>query len=197
MMQHVFEQQFSVSKSQRQQLNKHRSFIVWFTGLSGSGKSTLANELEKQLFNTGFHTFLLDGDNIRNGLNADLDFSEEGRRENIRRIGEVCKLFVDAGIIVITAFISPYKKDREFVRGLVAPEEFIEIFVNCPIEECIKRDTKGLYEKAKRGEIKNFTGINAPYETPDKPELLINTSLMPISESTQKAFNLALKKAQL
>ncbi len=163
-----------ITKSNREKLNGHRGVCLWFTGLSGSGKSTLANEVESELLKLGVHTYILDGDNIRHGLNKDLDFSEVGRRENIRRIGEVAKLFVDAGIIVLTAFISPFREDRNKVRSLLGASEFIEIFVDADLETCESRDPKGLYKKARSGEIKDFTGINSPYEEPECPEIKID-----------------------
>jgi len=164
----------NVSKSDREKLNGHKGACIWFTGLSGSGKSTIANELEIRLNQLGIHTYLLDGDNIRHGLNKNLDFSDEGRKENIRRIGEVAKLFVDAGIIVLTAFISPFREDREDVRKLLNKDEFIEVFVDADLETCESRDPKGLYKKARAGEIKDFTGISSPYEEPNNPEIKID-----------------------
>lgn len=175
-----------LSKLQRRHLKKQKSFIIWFTGLSGSGKSTIANALELELFHRNKHTYLLDGDNIRQGLNSDLGFSPEGRKENIRRIGEVAKLMVDAGIIVLAAFISPYQADRDMVRSMVDKEEFIEVFIDSPLEICEKRDVKGLYRKARRGEIANFTGINAPYEKPQNPELHLDTAALSVEQSVQK-----------
>ncbi len=162
-----------VTKEERQKLHKHQSAILWFTGLSASGKSTLCVALEKRLHERGISTYILDGDNVRHSLNKDLGFSPGDRTENIRRIGEVAKLFVDAGIITLTAFISPYREDRKTVRELVNSEEFIEIYVKCSVEECERRDPKGLYKKARAGEIKDFTGINAPYEEPINPEIII------------------------
>ncbi|MCR9090385.1 adenylyl-sulfate kinase [Algiphilus sp.] len=149
--------------------------ILWFTGLSGSGKSTLANALEGELFRFGHHSYLLDGDNVRHGLNKDLGFSDADRVENIRRIGEVAKLFVDAGMIVLTAFISPFRSDRDLVRHLVGDGQFIEVHVKAPLEVCESRDPKGLYRKARAGEIKHFTGIDSPYEAPERPEIVIDT----------------------
>ena len=160
-----------VSRLDREKLKNQISCVLWFTGLSGSGKSTIANELEKKLNEMGYHTYLLDGDNIRTGLNKDLGFSKEDRKENIRRIAEVAKLFVDAGLITITAFISPFREDREMAKEIIGEEDFIEVFVDTPLEECIKRDPKGLYKKALKGEIKNFTGIDSPYEPPEKPTI--------------------------
>lgn len=156
--------------------------VIWFTGLSGSGKSTLSDELEKYLFENDHGTYLLDGDNIRSGLNKDLDFSDEGRKENIRRLGELCKLFLDAGKIVLTAFISPFKSDREMVRQAVGSENFIEVFVDCPLEVCESRDVKGLYAKARKGEIPNFTGISSPFEKPESADLIIKTAEYSLTE---------------
>jgi len=168
--------QTKISKKDREKLNGHKGACLWFTGLSGSGKSTLANETEQILHSLGVHTYILDGDNIRHGLNKNLGFSPEDRTENIRRIGEVSKLFVDAGIIVLTAFISPYRNDRDQVRELLPDGRFVEIFVKADLETCEERDPKGLYKKARAGEIKEFTGISAPYEEPLNPELVINTT---------------------
>ncbi|MEK4228118.1 adenylyl-sulfate kinase [Solibacillus sp. FSL H8-0538] len=165
----------SISKEERRTQNKHSSFILWFTGLSASGKSSVANAFARTLFERGNQAFVLDGDNIRHGLNKDLGFDEESRKENIRRIGEVAKLFVESGQIVTTAFISPYQADRDTVRELVAEGEFLEIYVECSVEECERRDPKGLYKKARNGEIPNFTGISAPYEAPVNPEIVLNT----------------------
>ncbi|MCI1882762.1 MAG: adenylyl-sulfate kinase [Sporolactobacillus sp.] len=169
-------QKTKVSHVDRETLNGHRGAVLWFTGLSGSGKSSLAVAAEQALYRRGIHTYLLDGDNIRHGLNRNLGFSPEDRRENIRRIGEVAKLFADAGLIVLTAFISPYRADRDAVRRLIDPGRFIEIYVDCPIDICERRDPKGLYKRARRGEIKQFTGIDAPYEAPLHPELIVKTA---------------------
>ncbi|QFY44575.1 adenylyl-sulfate kinase [Candidatus Methylospira mobilis] len=163
-----------ISRQQRELQNGHRSFILWFTGLSGAGKSTLAHRVEEILFQNGCRTYVLDGDNVRHGLCSDLGFSPEQRKENIRRIGETAKLFMDAGVIVLTAFISPYRADRQMVRALAAGE-FIEIFCNAPLRVCEQRDVKGLYLKARQGEIKEFTGISSAYEEPQNPELIIMT----------------------
>lgn len=172
----IVKQGYKVTKQNRiQQLNQ-RPAIIWLTGLSGSGKSTLADSLEQELHQQGYKTYLLDGDNIRFGLNKNIDFTDEGRKENIRRIGEVAKLFVDAGIIVITAFISPFIEDRNSVRALMDEKEFIEVYVECPIEVCEQRDVKGLYQKARKGEIANFTGISSPFEAPLNPEVIVHTS---------------------
>ena len=164
-----------VTKSDRQQQNGHKSVVIWFTGLSGSGKSTVSVELEKALFQLEKHSYRLDGDNVRHGLNKNLGFSPEDRKENIRRIGEVSKLLVDAGTIAITAFISPYRADRDEVREILEDGEFIEVYTECSVEACEQRDPKGLYKKARSGEIKEFTGISAPYEAPHQPEITINT----------------------
>lgn len=175
-----------ISKDQRAKQKHQKPCILWFTGLSGSGKSTLANALEARLFELSYHTYLLDGDNIRHGLNKDLGFDEKSRIENIRRIGEVSKLFVDSGTIVITAFISPFRSDRESVRKLVQKDEFIEVFIDTPIEVCEQRDPKGLYKKARSGEIKNFTGIDSPYEEPIDTELYIKNDNADIDENIDK-----------
>ncbi len=162
-----------VSKEDRETLHGHKGAVIWFTGLSASGKSTIAHQLEKLLFNVNCSTYSFDGDNVRHGLCSDLGFSANDRAENIRRIGEMARLFVDAGIIAITAFISPYRKDRDKIRDLVGKPRFYEIYVDCPIEVCAARDKKGIYEKAKAGIIKNFTGISAPYEAPENPDMVI------------------------
>ena len=164
---------FLVSRQQRESNNGHPGLVVWFTGLSGSGKSTIANELDVELNKRGLRTYILDGDNVRMGLNKDLGFSPESRKENIRRISEVAKLFADSGAIVMTAFISPYREDRDSARDVIG-RDYLEVFVNTPIEECIKRDPKGLYKKAIAGEIKGFTGIDAPYEQPLSPEISLD-----------------------
>lgn len=167
----------SITKEERRTQNKHQSFILWFTGLSASGKSSVANAFARRLFDRGNQAFVLDGDNVRHGLNKDLGFDEAGRKENIRRIGEVSKLFVENGQIVLTAFISPYREDRQVVRALVEEGEFIEVYVRCSVETCEQRDPKGLYKKARNAEIPNFTGVSAPYEEPDNPEIILDTEL--------------------
>ena len=174
-----------VERGEREKRNKNRGVILWYTGLSGSGKSTIANEVEKKIFEGGYHTYVLDGDNIRFGLNSNLGFSPEDRTENIRRIGEVAKLFVDAGIIVSTAFISPYREDRDRVRSIVEDGDMVEIFVQCDITICEQRDAKGLYKKARAGEIKEFTGISAPYEEPAQAELTIDSGKHSVEECAQ------------
>lgn len=173
----IVHQNHKIQKSHRNQLLNHASFVVWFTGLSGSGKSTLANLLEQKLHQEGKLTYILDGDNVRAGLNNDLGFSSEDREENIRRVSEVSKLISDAGAIVLSAFISPFEKDRAYTRSLFTENEFIEVFVNCPVEICEQRDVKGLYKKARAGQIQEFTGISSPYETPNQPEIIVNTHL--------------------
>jgi adenylyl-sulfate kinase len=166
--------------------NGHSGCVIWLTGLSGSGKSTISTELERELFNLGKHVFILDGDNVRHGLCTDLGFSPGDRKENIRRVGEVARLMADAGIIVITAFISPYRSDRDLVRKITPPGHFVEVFVNAPIEVCEQRDPKGLYAKARANEIKNFTGISAPYEAPEKAELELRTDKLTVAESVAR-----------
>lgn len=175
----------SVTREQREKILNQRSKLLWFTGLSGSGKSTIANSVAAELNSKTKLTYLLDGDNIRHGVNSDLGFSIEERSENIRRIGEIGKLFVDAGIITLACFISPLKEERQKVRELLA-EDFIEIFIDCPIEECEKRDPKNLYKKARKGEIKQFTGITSPYEKPENPEIIVNTGRQSIKECTEQ-----------
>ena len=182
----IYPIQTKVSKNQRERLLGQHATLIWFTGLSGSGKSTLAVQLEAQLYALGYKTYLLDGDNIRSGLNRDLSFTEEGRVENIRRIGEVCKLMIDAGVIVLSAFISPFKADREQVRHIVGEENFIEVFVDAPLEVCEQRDVKGLYKKARAGEVKNFTGIDSPYEAPSNPDVHIPTDQLALEQSIEK-----------
>ncbi|WP_282140694.1 adenylyl-sulfate kinase [Cytobacillus oceanisediminis] len=179
---------FKVTKEKRRALHGHNSKIIWFTGLSGSGKTTIANELEDILHSKGISTFILDGDNIRQGLNNDLGFSQEDRKENIRRIGEVAKLFVDSGIVVLVTFISPFASERKLVRDMVEKDEFIEVYVNCSLEECEKRDPKGLYQRAKNGEIKEFTGISSPYGVPENPEIILETSKYSIKECTESLY---------
>jgi len=181
----------SVTRERREQRNRHKGAVVWFTGLSGAGKSTIAHSVEERLFQLGCQSYVFDGDNVRHGLCSDLGFSEEDRSENIRRIAEMCNLFVDAGVIALTAFISPLHKDREFVRQLLG-NEFIEIYCHCPIEVCEQRDVKGLYKKARAGEIDNFTGISAPYEEPEDPDLVIDTDTLELDESVDKVIELLL-----
>jgi len=172
-----------VGKDMREQRNGHRGAVIWLTGLSGAGKSTLAINLEEELFSLGYHTYTLDGDNVRHGLNGDLGFTPEDREENIRRIGEVAKLFADAGSIVITAFISPYRKDRQRVRAILNDGDFVEVYVQCDLSVCEDRDPKGLYKKARSGEIPNFTGISAPYEEPENAEIIVDTAKLSVDKA--------------
>jgi adenylylsulfate kinase len=178
-------QQSEVSRSDRENMNRHRGTVLWFTGLSGSGKSTLAHAVEKRLYQMNVRTYVLDGDNVRHGLCGDLGFSDIARRENIRRIGEVSKLFVDAGMIVLTAFISPFEADRAVVRKLHQPGDFIEVYCAASLDACIARDVKGLYQRARQGEIKDFTGVSSPYEAPENAELIIDTSERSLDESVE------------
>lgn len=178
-----------VTKEEREALMQHKSAILWFTGLSGSGKSTISVALEKKLYEQNIHTYRLDGDNVRHGLNNNLGFSPDDRTENIRRVGEVSKLMIDAGLFTLAAFISPYRRDRDQVRGLVNPNEFLEVYVDASLETCEARDPKGLYKKARLGEIKEFTGIDAPYEEPIDPEIIIDTNKLSIDESVEAIIN--------
>jgi len=175
--------QATVTRERREALNEHRSVMLWFTGLSGAGKSTLAHAVEERLHQTGCRPFSFDGDNVRHGLCSDLGFSDQDRVENIRRVGEMGKLFLEAGIIALTAFISPFRSDREKVRSLMPHGEFFEIYCHCPLEVCEERDVKGLYKRARAGEIKNFTGISSPYEEPENPELVVDTGRLSLQES--------------
>ena len=185
----------SVTRKSRNQLNKHKSVVIWFTGLSGSGKSTLAHAVEEILFNKGCRTFVLDGDNVRHGLSSNLDYSNKDRKENIRRIGEVTKLMMKAGLIIMTAFISPFKEDRIAVRNLIPDGDFIEIYCKASLETCETRDLKGFYKRARAGEIKNYTGIDSPYEMPVNPELIIDTEKETLDESVSKIVSFLQKKA--
>ena len=185
----VIYHQVSVTRQRRNKLNGHQSVVLWFTGLSGSGKSTLAHALEEKLFQKGCRTFVLDGDNVRHGLNSNLDFSEKGRTENIRRISEVSKLMLESGLIVMTAFISPINKDRGEARQLISNDDFIEIYCKASLETCESRDVKGLYKRARAGEIKNYTGIDSPYESPENPELIIDTDNHSLGESVSIILN--------
>ena len=180
----------NVVQADREKLLNQKGCVIWFTGLSGSGKSTLALEVESKLHQRGHLTYVLDGDNVRHGLNKNLGFSPEDREENIRRIGEVAKLFNDAGVIAMTAFISPYRADRDNARELLDEGRFVEVFVDCPLEVCEARDTKGLYQKARAGEIKEFTGISAPYEAPSQAELTVNTDSLTLNECTDRVIAL-------
>lgn len=177
---------YAVNKSQRSEQKGHKPVILWFTGFSGSGKSTVAGALESALHQQGVHTYLLDGDNVRHGLCKDLGFSDEDRVENIRRVGELSKLMVDAGLVVLTAFISPFQAERDMVRNLVGDGEFIEVFLDTPLDVCEQRDPKGLYKKARAGEIKHFTGIDSDYQVPVNPEVRIDTSANSLEQSVQQ-----------
>lgn len=176
--QNLYDQELSITRRDRERLNGHKCKVIWFTGLSGSGKSTIANILEKELHAQGKHTYLLDGDNVRQGLNKDLRFTHADRVENIRRVAEVAKLMMDAGLIVITAFISPFRAERELARNLIGEENFIEVFVDTPLAVCEQRDPKGLYKKARSGQLLNMTGISSPYEPPTQPDLVIDSTLV-------------------
>jgi adenylylsulfate kinase len=185
-----------VTREEREELHGHKGAVIWFTGLSASGKSTIAQHVEKMLYERGCSTYVFDGDNVRHGLCNDLGFSAEDRTENIRRIGEMVKLFVDAGIIAMTAFISPYRKDRERIRDLIGRDHFFEIYVNCPVDVCADRDQKGIYAKAKAGIIKNFTGISAPYEPPEEPSLVIHSDQVDATQGAQQVLDI-LKNAKI
>ena len=185
MTNNVFWHASQVDRQMRQTRNKHRSFVLWFTGLSGSGKSTLAYAIEHELFKRGSNVIVLDGDNVRHGLCSDLGFSEQDRHENMRRIGEAAKLFVESGTIVLAAFVSPYREDRERVRSRLPHGDFYEVFCDCDLSLCESRDPKGLYARARRGEIDNFTGISAPYEEPIKPDMVINSGTMSVEDEVE------------
>jgi adenylylsulfate kinase len=180
----------TVTRAAREQRNGHRGAVLWFTGLSGAGKSTIANLVEQRLFAAGCHTYVCDGDNIRHGLNRDLGFSPEDRVENIRRIAEVARLMLDAGQIVMTAFISPYRADRQWARQRIGNDDFIEIYCRCTLQECERRDVKGLYRRARAGEIAEFTGVSAPYEVPESPELVLDTTTQSPDESVEQVIAL-------
>ena len=179
----------TVTRERRNQLNKHKSVVIWFTGLSGSGKSTLAHSVEEELYKQGCRTFTLDGDNVRHGLSSNLTFSDDDRKENIRRIGETSKLMMEAGVIAITAFISPFRRDRDLIRKLLHQDDFIEIYCKASLDVCESRDVKGLYKRARAGEIKNYTGIDSPYEAPESPELIINTEGESLENSVAKVID--------
>lgn len=184
----------TITRTKREALNGHKSIVLWFTGLPSSGKSTIAHAVEERLYEMGCRTFVFDGDNVRHGLCSDLGFSKEDRAENIRRIGEMVKLFVEAGVIALTAFISPFRAEREKVRKLVGEEDFIEIYCRCPVEICEQRDIKGYYHRAKTGEIKEFTGISSPYEEPKNPELVLDTANWSVKECVDRVFNLLIER---
>jgi len=189
--------ELGISKQDREKKNRHKGVVVWLTGLPSSGKSTIAIELQALLFELGCNVYVLDGDNIRHGLNKDLGFSPEDREENIRRIGEVAKLFADAGFIIITSFISPYKRDRKRAREIVGEGNFVEVFVNADISICEARDTKGLYKKARLGEIKEFTGVSAPYERPQNPEVVVDTKNQTREESAKDILSYLIRKGHI
>lgn len=187
-MSDIVQHNFNVSKSDREKIHQHKAFLIWFTGLSGSGKSTIANALETKLNHLKISTYALDGDNIRLGICKDLTFTAKDRAENIRRIAEIAKLFVDAGIVTLASFVSPYSKDRKNVKKTVGQDNFIEVFVNTSLDECERRDVKGLYKKARKGLIKNMTGLDSPYETPQNPDLEIDTKRESVEQSVDKIF---------
>ena len=189
MQKNIVKHSYSVNRDSRKKLKQHKSILLWFTGLSGSGKSTIANCVEQELHKNSIHTYTLDGDNIRKGLNSDLSFSPKDRSENIRRIAETAHLMMDAGIVVLAAFVSPYRNDRDHVRNIVGNDNMVEIFINTSVEECERRDVKGLYKKARKGEIKNMTGISAPYEPPLHPDIQINTEKVTIIDATKQIIN--------
>ena len=186
----IFEQKVDITKDDRSKLKNQKACVLWFTGLSGAGKSTIANALDKKLHEMGRHTYLLDGDNVRHGLSKDLGFTDEDRVENLRRVAEVSKLMVDAGLIVISAFISPFKSERQMARDLFSEDEFLEIFIDTPLEIAEQRDVKGLYKKARAGELKNFTGIDSPYERPESPELTLLSHQFSLDDLVKKIINL-------
>ena len=189
MQKNIVKHSYSVNRDSRKKLKQHKSILLWFTGLSGSGKSTIANCVEQELHKNSIHTYTLDGDNIRKGLNCDLSFSPEDRSENIRRIAETARLMIDAGLVVLAAFVSPYRNDRDHVRNIVGNDNMVEIYINTSVEECERRDVKGLYKKARKGEIKNMTGISAPYEPPLHPDIQINTEKVTIIDATKQIIN--------
>ena len=191
---HIVRYDGHINKQKRNSLNKHDSGVIWFTGLSASGKSTIAHSVEKSLYERNIHTYVFDGDNIRHGLNANLGFANEDRLENLRRIVEVAKLFVDAGIVVLAAFITPLREYQRFIKNEFSGKKFIEVYIKCDIEECLRRDPKGLYLKAKTGEIKNYTGISAPFEEPENPELVIDTQKLSVKKSVTQVIKYLDKK---
>ena len=194
MQKNIVKHSYSVNLDSRKKLKQHQPLLLWFTGLSGSGKSTIANCVEQELHKNSIHTYTLDGDNIRKGLNSDLSFSSEDRSENIRRIAETARLMMDAGLVVLAAFVSPYRKDREHIRNVVGDDNMVEIYINTSVEECERRDVKGLYKKARKGEIKNLTGISAPYESPLHPDIQINTEEVTIVDAAKQIINFIIPK---
>lgn len=197
MSNNITEHNFHVDRSARNSLKGHQSFVVWFTGLSGSGKSTLANGVEVELLKKGVHTFSLDGDNIRLGLNKGLGFNRGDRQENLRRIAEVAKLLIDSGVVVLASFVSPLKSDRDMIKNIIGIEDYVEVFVNTPLEECEKRDVKGLYAKARAGKISHFTGIDSPYESPTNPDIEINGKAESLEESKRAVLEYLSNKLDL
>ena len=189
MQKNIVKHSYSVNLDSRKKLKQHQPLLLWFTGLSGSGKSTIANSVEQELHKNKVHTYTLDGDNIRKGLNSDLSFSPKDRKENIRRIAETAHLMIDAGLVVLAAFVSPYRNDRDHIRNIVGDDNMVEIYINTSIEECERRDVKGLYKKARKGEIKNMTGISAPYESPLHPDIQINTEEVTVVDATKQIIN--------
>ena len=189
MQKNIIKHSYSVKLDSRKKLKQHQAILLWFTGLSGSGKSTIANSVEQELHKKKVHTYTLDGDNIRKGLNSDLSFSPKDRKENIRRIAETAHLMIDAGLVVLAAFVSPYRNDRDQIRNIVGDDNMVEIYINTSIEECERRDVKGLYKKARKGEIKNMTGISAPYESPLHPDIQINTEEVTVVDATKQIIN--------
>ena len=189
MQKNIVKHSYSVNRDSRKKLKQHQSILLWFTGLSGSGKSTIANCVEQELHKNSIHTYTLDGDNIRKGLNSDLSFSPEDRTENIRRIAETAHLMMDAGLVVLAAFVSPYRNDRDHIRKIIGDDSIVEIYINTSVEECERRDVKGFYKKARKGEIKNMTGISAPYESPLHPDIQINTEEVTIVDATKQIIN--------
>ena len=189
MQKNIVKHSYSVNRDSRKKLKQHKSILLWFTGVSGSGKSTIANCVEQELHKNSIHTYTLDGDNIRKGLNSDLSFSPKDRKENIRRIAETAHLMIDAGLVVLAAFVSPYRNDRDHIRNIVGDDNMVEIYINTSIEECERRDVKGLYKKARKGEIKNMTGISAPYESPLHPDIQINTEEVTVVDATKQIIN--------
>ena len=197
MSNNIIHQKFGLAKEDRQSIKSHSSFLIWFTGLSGSGKSTLSGAVEQKLHKMGVHTYPLDGDNVRNGINKNLSFTTEDREENIRRVAEISKLFIDAGIVVLGSFISPYKKSRAEIREIVGKENFIEVYMNTSLEECERRDEKGLYKKARSGEISLFTGISSPYEAPKSADVEIDTEKFTVEDAANKVIQAVQSKLKL
>lgn len=197
MSKNIVPHNYQITRLDRQKSKNHNSFLMWFTGLSGSGKSTIANVVEQELFRQGINTYSLDGDNIRKGINNDLTFSPHDRTENIRRIAEIANLMLDAGVVTLAAFVSPYKKDRENIKSIVKDVNFVEIYINTSVEECERRDVKGLYKKARAGEIKNMTGITAPYEAPENPDIEIKTEEVSVDQAVKQILDFIRPKLQL